>query len=143
MKRLFFLLILTVFGAIAQNPAQPTPNGANGTFRVIGYVLTTTPTNLCSLSASASVLLPPSCSGKILYVCAGDVNASSGTSVSVTLRDGQGNYYWNGIAPLSTAAASSFLIPFGVYPFCRPFPSGILASASSNSTITLSISGYY
>ena len=136
----FVLLLGQLF---AQNPAQPKPSGANGTFRVVGYVLTSTPTNICSIAASASVVLPSSCTGRIFYVCSGDVNAASGTSVGITISDGQSNAFWAAVAPLSTTAASSYNIPFGAYPFCRPFPNGIVVSASSSSVITLSISGYY
>lgn len=142
MIRLILLGALLIQSAFAQNPAQPTPSGANGTFRVI-TVLTTTPTSICSLTASASVVLPSNCSSRIFYVCAGDVNASAGTGVWVSIVDGQSNSFWTTVAPLSTTAASNYNIPFGAYPFCRPFPSGVVVSASANSTITLSLSGYY
>jgi hypothetical protein len=143
MKRLVLLIALLTQIVLAQNPAQPTPVGANGTFRVIGYVLTTTPTNICTLTASASIVLPATCTGRIFYVCSGDVNASAGTPATITIKDGQGNFFWNALTPLSSTAASSYNIPFGAYPFCRPFPSGIVVSASSNTVITLNLSGYY
>ena len=146
MKRILstILALFLAQSSTAQNPAQPTPVGANGTFRVIGYVLTTSPVNICTLTASASIVLPlANCSGRIFYVCSGDVNANAGTSATVTITDGQSNSFWTTINPLSSSNASSYNIPFGAYPFCRPFPSGIVVSASSNSTFTLSLTGYY
>lgn len=143
MKRLILLITLLSGCALAQNPAQPTPAGANGTFRVVGYVLTNTPTNICTLAASAGVVLPSSCNGRIFYVCSGDVNASVGTAATITIKDGVGNSFWNAVPALSGFNGSSFNIAFGAYPFCRPFPSGIVVSSSLGSVVTLSISGYY
>jgi hypothetical protein len=119
--------------------------GTNGTWMVTGYSLTTTPTNLSTLSASGSIAPPPR--NQTVFLCGADVNASAGTTASVTIQDGIGNYFWNAIAPLSSGNPSSYNIPVGSgasAPIgCRPFPSGLVVSASSASTITFSAWGVY
>jgi len=140
MKRLTTLIALLAALSISA-VAQTRPSGTNGTWRIAGYVLTTAQVSLCTLTASASIV-PPPCNA-ILYVCTSDVNASAGTAATVTIADALGNAFWTTVAPLSSSAASSYNIPVGTYPFCRPFPAGMLVSASAGSTITFAASGYY
>jgi len=115
---------------------------------ITGYVLTTTPVSVCSLVSSGSLTaLPPTCS-QIVWWCGGDLNAAAGTAATITLKDGNGGYYWNAIAPLSATAASSFNIQFSAEPGakyggCRPFPSGLLVSASIGGVVTFSGHGVY
>ena len=139
--RLFALLALSIFLLQAQSNFRVT---ASSDWRITGYVLTTSPVSVATLVSSGSMTAVPPATGAIVWLCGADVNASAGTAATVTIKDGAGAYFWNAIAPLSSTAASSFNVPFGtashVTPSaaCRPFPGGMLVSASAGSTITFS-----
>lgn len=145
LKPCLALLVLCPFLDAQANRLQPP--GSNGAWMITGYVLTATPVNISSLVSSGSLTAAPPGAGQTIWMCGGDVNAASGTSVTITLRDGNGGYFWNGINPLNPSAASSFNFPFGGggagFTGCRPFPNGLLVSASSAATITFSGWGVY
>jgi hypothetical protein len=140
------LLLATCALLFAQaiTPRPFRPSGVNGTWAVMDYALTTSAVNLANLTASSTIAPPPP--NTTVFLCGGDINASAGTSATVTIQDGTGGYFWNGIVPLSTTQASSTNIPLGTggSPVaCRPFPAGIVVSASSGSTFTFSGWGVY
>lgn len=141
MKRLLLFLLIaasTLYGQSAQIVGSQS-------WRITGYVLTTSPVNLSTLVSSGSLTAIPPASGQTIWLCGGDINAGAGTTATVTLKDGAGAFWWNGIAQLSSTAASMYNFPLGTVamngqPFagCRPFPGGMLVSASAGSTITFS-----
>jgi len=146
---LIFLALTLVAYLCAQAPAQKpfSVPGTNGTWSVTGYVLTTSPVNVCSLTSSGSrQVAAPTC-GETVFVCGGDVNAAAGTAATITITDALSGSFWTTVAPLSSTAASSYNIPFGSganAPIgCRPFPKGLVVNASANTTITFSAWGVY
>jgi hypothetical protein len=144
-KRILLSLILasSLYGQSAQIQGSQS-------WRITGYVLTTSPVSLSTLVTSGSLTALPPAASATVWLCGGDINASAGTAATVSIKDGNGAYYWNAIAPLSATVASNFNFPFGTVPAngaayggCRPFPAGLLVSASAGSTITFSAWGVY
>jgi hypothetical protein len=140
---LFAVALLAIGPLCAQSKVQP--EGNNGSWRITGYVLTTSPVTLSSLVSSGSLTSLPPVPGQTVWLCGGDVNAAAGTAATVTIKDGNSGVFWTAVAPLSTTAASSYSIPLGSgtgSSGCRPFPAGLLVSASAGSTITFAGWGY-